>query len=187
MNWKAAIATVALTMAGTSALTLAQDGGNPGGDRGQRGGDRQPGQQPGGQRGNWDPVEFQKRMMDRMKEALKAPDDEWAVIQPKLEKVMTAQREARGGGMFGGRGGRGGPGGGGDQPQDNSPLGTAARELRTALENENTSGEEIDKKLAAYRDARAKAQANLETARKDLKEILSARQEASLVMMGILE
>ena len=184
MNWKAAIATVALTMAGASTLTLAQDGGNPGGDRG---GDRQPGGDRG-QRGNFDPAEWQKRMMERFKEQLKAPDDEWAVIQPKLEKVMTAQREARAGGMFGGRGGRGGPGGpGGDQQQDTSALGVASRELRTALENENTSGEELDKKLAAFREARAKAQANLEAARKDLKEILSPRQEASLVMIGILE
>jgi hypothetical protein len=184
MMWKAAIATVALTFAGASTLTYAQDGGQPGGER-PRGGDRQTGGDRGG-RGNFDPAEWQKRMMDRFKEQLKAPDDEWAVIQPKLEKVMTAQRESRAGGMFGG-GRRGGPGGGGDQPQDTSALGTASRELRTALENENTSGEEIDKKLAAYRDARAKAEENLAAARKDLKEILSARQEASLVMMGILE
>src|SRR5437762_6836879 len=65
-------------------------------------------------RGNFDPAQFRQRAMDRIKEQLGATDDEWKVIQPKVEKVMTAHRESRGGFGFGGfGGGRGGPGGGG--------------------------------------------------------------------------
>src|SRR5579862_1981225 len=56
-----------------------------------------------GGRGNW-----QQMMADRLKTQLKATDDEWAVIQPLLQKVQDAQRAARGG-----FGGFGGPGGGG--------------------------------------------------------------------------
>src|SRR5205814_3579173 len=69
-------------------------------------------------RGNFDPAQMRERMMNRIKEQLGATDDEWKAISPKVEKVMTAQRESRGGGFgFGGGGfgggGRGGGGGGG--------------------------------------------------------------------------
>ena len=156
----------------------------------------------GGRRGDFNPEDYRARMMERIKEAVKAPDDEWAVIQPKLEKVMTAQRDARvggggfGGGGFGGGGGGGrggpnggggggGPGGGGDQ--NNSELAKASRDLRTVLQNENASADDIKAKLAALRDARTKAEENLKAAREALKEVLNDRQEATLVMFGALE
>lgn len=200
MNWKATLATIALTIGAGVSFTMAQDngggntaGGNNNGGRQREGGNNNNGGDRGGDRGgrNFDPAEMQKRMMERFKEQLKSPDDEWAIIQPKLQKVLDAQRESRAGGMFGGGGfggRRGGPGGdANNQPQDNSALATASRELRTALEKENASPEEINTKLTAYREAREKARANLEAARKDLKEVLSARQEAALVIAGILE
>lgn len=180
MNWKAVVAALAIAVVPT--VSFAQDGGQPpqGQDR-QRGGDR--GNNPGGGR-NFDPAEMQKRFMERFKEQLAVPDDEWKVIEPKLTKVMTAQRDVRGGwGMGGGRRG-------GDQnadQQSSSPVTTALRELRTAVEKPNSSAEEIDQKLAALREARAKAQANLDAARKELKELLTAKQEANLVLMGMLE
>src|SRR3954470_5374615 len=69
-------------------------------------------QNQGGQgRGNFDPAEMRARMEARMKEQLGVSDDEWKVLQPKVEKVMTAQRDARAGGGFGGPGGRRGGGG----------------------------------------------------------------------------
>src|SRR5437867_3676371 len=59
--------------------------------------------------GGFDPAQMRQRMMDALKQQLGATDDEWKAIQPKVEKVMEAQRDARsGGGMgmfFGGRGG----------------------------------------------------------------------------------
>ena len=70
-------------------------------------------QNQGGGRGNFDPAQMRERMMTRIKEQLGATDDEWKAIEPKVDKVMTAQRESRGGFGFGGfGGGRGGPGGG---------------------------------------------------------------------------
>jgi len=93
-------------------------------------------------------------------------------------------------GMGFGRGGPGGggPGGpGGNQPEPTTELGIAARDLQTALGNDAATAEEIDKKLTAYRAAREKANAKLEAARKDLKEVLTARQEAALVLSNVLE
>src|SRR5258706_10398314 len=59
-------------------------------------------------RGNFDPAQMRERYMNSIKEQLKADDDEWKVLSPKIEKLMTAQRDTRGAGGFrGGRPGRG--------------------------------------------------------------------------------
>jgi hypothetical protein len=138
-----------------------------------------------GNRGNFDPAQMRERMMTRLKEQLGANDEEWKVLSPKVEKVMTAQNNSRSGGGFGGgRGGRGGGGGGDNQPT--TALGTASRDLRQALEN-NAPAEEINKKLAAYREARTKAREELASAQKELKELLTPKQEAQLVVNGMLE
>jgi hypothetical protein len=156
---------------------------------------------PGGGGGSAD---FRQRMNDRLKAALKASDDEWAVIQPLLEKVQTAQRATMAGrfGGFGRRGGFGGPGGPGGGNSGNGPAATPgaspsnrwarfdspeADALRAALASDSTSPEEIKTKLQALRDARKKANADLEQARADLQKVLTLRQEATLVQMGILE
>ena len=150
--------------------------------------------QGGGGRGNFDPAQMRERMMNRIKEQLGATDEEWKAIQPKVEKVMNAQRESRGGGGFGfGGGGRGGPGGGGggggggaDQ-QPTTAVGKAAQDLRTTLDSKDAAPETIAKKLGALREAREKARKDVGDAQKDLKEILTQRQEAVLVINGMLE
>jgi len=131
-------------------------------------------------RGNFDPAQFREQMMNRMKEQLGSNDDEWKVLSPKIEKLMTAQRDARVGG-FGGGGRRGG------DTQNQTATAKASAELRTALENKDTPAPEIAAKLTALREARDKARAELTAAQKELKEILTQRQEAVLVTMGMLE
>jgi hypothetical protein len=141
-------------------------------------------------RGNFDPAQARERYLTSIKERLGASDDEWKVLQPKLEKVMTAQREGRAGFGFGGGGGRrgGGGNGGGDQPQQpTTAVGTASQDLNKALESKDTPAEEIAKKLTALREAREKAKADTAAAQKELKEILTPRQEAVLVTMGMLD
>jgi multidrug efflux pump subunit AcrB len=135
--------------------------------------------------GQFDPAQFRERMMNNVKERLGASDDEWKVLEPKVEKVMTAQRDARGGGFGGFGGGR--RGGGNADQQPTTETGKASQELRTALENKDTPADEIAKKLAAFREARDKGRAQLQAAQKELKEILTQRQEAVLVNMGMLE
>src|SRR5688500_9326351 len=118
---------------------------------GERRGD---GQRGGGDRGNW-----QERMAGFMKEQLAVNDEEWKVLQPKLQKVMEARRDtgAFGSGFFGGRGGR--DGGGSDQPQ--SAAVKASSDLRQTLDNKEAKPEEIAAKLKALREAREKAKADL--------------------------
>ena len=179
-----------------------------------------PGGGPGGP-GGGGAEQFRQRIAERMKEVMGASDDEWAVIQPKVDRVMTLQRQSasgRGMGMLLGRGGRGGGGGGGlgggDRGErgdrgdrgdrggdrgdrggrggnpfggdDNSPVAQASRELQKSVEA-NASSDELKAKLQALRDARAKARAELTAAQTELRELLTMKQEAALVMMGMLE
>jgi hypothetical protein len=60
-------------------------------------------------------------------------------------------------------------------------------ELRQALDNPETPAETIQAKLTALRDAKAKAEAELKQAADKLREVLTPRQEAQLVLMGMLE
>ena len=63
----------------------------------------------------------------------------------------------------------------------------ASADLRTTLENKDAPADDIKTKLAALRDAREKARAELQAAQKELKEVLTQRQEAVLVTNGMLE
>jgi multidrug efflux pump subunit AcrB len=147
-------------------------------------------QDQGGRR-RLSPEERQKQAMARLQERLGATPDEMQVLTPKIEKVMAAQREARGGGGFGmggGRGGRGdGPGAGGTGNQPETAAGKAAAELRATLENKDAPAADVAARLAALREARAKARADLDAARKELVAVLTPRQEAVMVSAGLLE
>ena len=138
--------------------------------------------QPGGG-GRPDPAQMRQMMIDRMKEALGASDEEMQALAPKLEKVMTLQREAGGGGMRG-MFGRGGPQGG-DQPAL-SPTQQKAKDLKDAVDA-NAPAADIKAKMQALRDARAAAKQDLTKAQAELKELLTQKQEATLLMFGMLE
>ena len=168
------------------------------GQRGQGG----PGQRGPGQRGNFDPERIRQMMSQRLKEQLGADDAAWKVMEPRLMKVMELNRQVSGGfgrtsmfgGGFAGSGQRGGdtqrPGG------TRGPLGPTGREqtaiekasvqLRTLLEDESSSAEQIKNQLQALRTAREKAKQELATAQQELRQILTMRQEAQLVLMGLL-
>src|ERR1019366_890463 len=128
-----------------------------------------------------------------MKDDLGATDDEFAALQPHIEAVMAAQRDAMGGMRFGGGrrnqngGGGGGGGEGGGQQAPQSDVQEKVADLRTTLEKKDASADEIKGKLDALRAARAKAKETLTAAQADLKGLLTARQEAVLVGYGMLE
>ena len=187
MRWKLNLAAVVVMTMAAGALAQTPPGGGGAGAGGGGAGGR-------GGRGN--PQQFQQRMLDRLKTDLGASDDEWKVLEPKVQKVMDARRETGGfGGLrMGRRGGRGGGGGGfgggaGNDP--NAPPPTAVQQkgqdLQNVLENKDAKPDEIKSALAAYRDARAKAREDLTKAQDDLRGVLTTKQEAVLVMAGMLE
>jgi hypothetical protein len=149
-------------------------------------------------RGNFDPAQFRQRMMDNYKERLEVNSDaEWKIIEERIDKVMTAQRETRVGGRgFGGPGGRRG-GGGPDGPPPDSGTRTNrggmfnaenpdADALQKAVEAK-ASSEELKTKLAKLRASLKEKEANLAKAQDELRKVLSVRQEATAVLMGLLK
>jgi hypothetical protein len=103
-------------------------------------------------------------------------------------------RQSRGGfGGFRGRGGRGGrrPG------DDRRPEGTPERQqpevekkteaLRNLLEDKTSGAQTIKAALDALRAARQKVAQELAVARKELRQVVTMRQEARLVLTGILD
>lgn len=139
----------------------------------------------GAPRGGGDRIEqFRQRMNEFLKTSLKVSDEEWAIIQPLLEKVQTKQRDTLVN-RFGFLGGRRG-GGDRQRPPGRSSV-PEVDALKVVLENEATSPADIKLKLEALRESRKKAVADLEQAREELRKVLTQRQEATLVLAGILE
>lgn len=161
-------------------------GGGFGGNGGQGGG---PGGGFGGGPGNFDPAQMQQQMMDNIKQQLDVSDQDFAAIQPALQAVMQAQRDAGNAGR-GGRGGRGGGGGGGpggQQTQATTPVQKALADLQVILDNSSSTPEQIHAKVQIVRDAKTAAHDKLTKAQEELRTLLTQRQEATLTVMGYLE
>ena len=62
-----------------------------------------------------------------------------------------------------------------------------AQALRATLENDNSTVSDIKTKLQAVRDQRKQAATELAQSRDDLRKVLNMRQEAVLVMYGLLD
>jgi hypothetical protein len=144
----------------------------------------------GGGRGNFDPAQFQQQMMDRFKERLEMTnDDEWAAVQGLIQKVMDTRRATFSGMGFGGRrnnnGGGDNAGRNGGRGGFNAPPSPEAEDLQKALDAK-ASPDELKAKMAKLRDARKSKEAALAKAQEDLRKVLTVRQEATAVSMGLL-
>ncbi len=183
MNRILALAGVSALLAlGTGAGNAQENQNRPErGDRGDRG-DR-------GGRGNFDPEQMRVRMMERYREAFEVKDDaEWKLVEGRITKVSDARREMGGGmgRMFGGPGGPGGRDGGGRRGGFFGEPSPEAEALQKALEAK-ASADEIKTKLAKYRESQKAKQATLEKAQAELRQVLSVKQEAQAVLMGLLQ
>jgi hypothetical protein len=130
-------------------------------------------------------------MMDNIKERLNVTNDtDWSALQPLVQKVMDAQRDARaGGGGFGafGRGGRGGRngGGGGGGGAFGGQTDPDREALQQALDS-NAPAAQVKTLEDKFRTSQKAKQAKLETAQADLKKVLSQKQEAEALLMGLV-
>lgn len=190
------LAAAALVLSDPAGL-MAQDAGGNRANRAARGtgngGNR-------GNRANFDPAQAQQQRLDQIKTALGVTnDEEWKVIQDRLEKVMAAQRATRGGGggmMMGARRAGAAPGDTAGASQDattqrrsGAPRGEAnpaVAELQKALDD-HAAADVIAAKLANLRASRKAAESKLEAAQADLQKIVTRTQEAHLVLLGLLK
>jgi hypothetical protein len=168
--------------------------------------------------------EAKEREAQAMQRTLGADEQQWKVVEPKLEKVRTYRDEAcggigmpfsssgfttqfgsppgqAGGGSFGGfaggfhfQGGEGPPGETVNTSSNWRPLGREPTqvdricgELQMLLQDSNAGPEAIRQKLDALRHARAQARKRWAQAQQDLREALNLHQQATLMMMGLLE
>src|SRR5215469_12243718 len=147
----------------------------------------------GGGRGNFDPAQFQQRMMDRVRQNLNFTNDtDWNAVQPLVQKVMDAQRDLRSGGMGmfrrnrGGGGGDQGGGGGGRGGFFGGQPSPEAEALQNALDN-NAPDAQVKDLLAKYQASQQKKQAALKAAQDNLRAVLTPRQEASAALMNLVD
>jgi hypothetical protein len=179
-RWFATVAVASVISLGLNNGLAQQDNNNNQGGGGRRGG------------GNFDPAQFQQRMMERTRENLEVKDDtEWKALEPLVQKVMDARMANFSGRGFGGR--RGGGGGGGDQGGGGGGRrggfggqpSAEAEALNRAIEGK-ASNAELKAALAKYVESRKAKQAELEKAQADLRKVLSLRQEAIATADGLL-
>lgn len=183
-----ALASVVAVLGFGVTRSIAQDAPAPPADRTDR---------PG--RGNFDPAQMQQRMMERYREQMAVTnDDEWKLIETRIQKVQEARRAIGTGGGMGmfGRGARppGGdnaPAGGNDQAgrRGRGGFGFEPSPEMEALQkgiDSKASKEELKTLMAKVRDARKENEAKLEKAQDELRKVLDVRQEAVAVVAGLL-
>ncbi len=142
-------------------------------------------------RGNFDPAQFQQRMMDNVRIRLAFSNDaEWAVVQPLVQKVMDARRETMSGmGRMGGRGpnrdaNSSTPGSDNRANAFGKPA-PEAESLQKLLDDKVPSAE-IKTALEKYRTSRKDKEAKLASAQEDLRKVLTVRQEAQAALLGLV-
>jgi hypothetical protein len=150
-----------------------------------------------------------------MKQALGVNEEQWKIIEPKLNKVKALREQATvsiglpfsssfvsstgptqgrsfGGGFqyqFGGGGNimSSGPSFKNQTSRRQTQGEKICQELLALIENSNAPPEAIRQKTLELQKARAKTKKQLAQAQKELCEVLTFRQQARLVLMGLLD
>jgi hypothetical protein len=154
----------------------------------------------GGGRPNFDPAQIRQNILDNIREQLEVTNDaEWKVIGDQVQKVFDAQLQVAAGGglnmmrMFrrnNGQGGGNAQGGGRRGGGFAALLGADAADpegeaLQSAIDR-NASAADYKAAIAKVAAARKLKQAKLDQARSDLRDLLTPRQEAISVSLGLL-
>lgn len=116
-----------------------------------------------------------------LRRQLVTTDEEWSIIRTKIEALVTALADAgqlgrisRGAGL---------PLGLGPSPA----ISHALNDLRAIIRDQGATAGKVRDKLDAYRTLRSDAERRLTRCRQDLQSVLTLRQEAILLRVGLLE
>ena len=152
-------------------------------------------------------IESEKRTAESMKQALRATEQQWKVIKPRLDKVKYLSKQAKVSmtpGYYKRTRNSGGPNNQQSVPkveegwkwnkawEKKSPAELTkgeriCEELMELLEDKGSKQEEIEQKIEALREVRKEAGKQLTKARQELREVLTFHQEAILVLMQHLD
>jgi hypothetical protein len=122
------------------------------------------------ERGAWE----RTRAIEDIRGQLEVAEAEWSVLKPRVEAVYKLVHPQP---QFGGAGNVG--------PM--SPVDRSKGELRQMLANKDASADQIKAKLTALRVAQEHSRQELTKARQSLRQLLTLRQEAALVLNGLLD
>ncbi|HKI70023.1 MAG TPA: hypothetical protein VKA67_10570 [Verrucomicrobiae bacterium] len=140
-------------------------------------------------RGNFDPAQFQQRMMDNIRAELNFTNDtDWSAVQPLVQKVMDARRDVGVPGM--GRMMRRRGNNNQDRPRRRGGFfgqpSPQAESLQQAIDN-NAPAAQIKAALEKYQASQKEKEAKLQTAQDNLRKVLTVKQEAQATLMGLLQ
>lgn len=109
--------------------------------------------------------------VENLKKQMGVSEAEWAVVRPRLEAVYERvhAQPVRG------------------NVEPTTPVERRTKELRELLRDENAEAEQIKARLLALRAEKERARQELAKARRELQQIMTLRQEAVLVLAGLLE
>jgi len=114
-----------------------------------------------------------QRAIEEFKCKLRLSDPEWTALKPRIETVYNLVHPPiamRAGAS-----------------REGSDVEQKRGELREVLDKSGTETNEIKNKLTALRVAKDKADRELAKARQDLRQVMTLRQEAELVLCGLLD
>jgi hypothetical protein len=114
-----------------------------------------------------------QRAFEDLKVPLRLSDQEWSVVKPRRQRVHDLARPRP---PVGGKGGR-----------PKTEVEQRSRELSELLRDEKAEVSQIKARLTALRAAKERTVQELIKARQSLRQILTLRQEAMLVLNGLLE
>jgi hypothetical protein len=167
-----------------------------GGQNQQGGAGGQMQQGPGGQQGagfgqGQQSEQMQTMINQRLKQLMGSTDDEWAVIGPKVLKIYSLMSSQSRGLQMRSLMGNGNQGNtqtrGGGNKTSSSTGEKSLEELQTLLASDTTTAIQLKNKVSDIRKEKEKAKQELAKAQKDLCELLTAKQEAILISVGLLE
>jgi hypothetical protein len=126
----------------------------------------------------------QSASLNSIRRQLGVTDDaEWAIILPKIQRIVNASADSETSKQM--------PGimmipGLTNGQRSKSDVTMKKQALQAALANATTTQTGFQIKIDALREARQKANEELNAARKDLMEVLTVRQEGILTILGLL-
>jgi len=118
-------------------------------------------------------VQQHQKAIEDLKGQLEISDKEWAVVKPRVEKVYNLVHPL--------------PPMGPMNERPKTEVDKASSELRELLRNDSATADQIKAKLGALRAAKQKAAQDLATARQSLRQLMTLRQEAQLVLNSLLD
>jgi len=114
-----------------------------------------------------------QRAVDDLKDQLGVSDQEWAVLKPRIQVVHDLVHPA--------------PRSIGKSEAPRTEAELRSRELRELLQDQKAAPDQIKAGLTALRAARERGVQQLVNARQGLRQLLTLRQEALLVLNGLLD